>query len=1044
MTIKTLKMVRFGPYIRETLIDFSRFSGSVFLVSGDTGAGKTTIIDAICYAFYGEPSGSLRKSDTLRNQDTVKREKSYVELLFTAVDGKDYLIHRDTRALREVGEKAAALLKDSVTLTDVAASEVIKKGVTDVNSRVKELTGFDRDSFIRVSVLPQGEFDKFLNENSMERRKTLRNIFGTQLYDSYADIVKGWLDSAEKSVDESTKSCDRLLNSTFDTTDEKYPLSDHEKYAERIAEMIKSSSEDKANAEAEFNSTNEKLRQNSALKAAAEAGNAAILAWEKAKAEKQRLDSMQEEFGRKTAQLKLHELAAEAAPALAQRDKLVRSRRETEESLAAAVVQEKQTAAALAAAEAKQEQAAGLAPEREQLTADIARLDELLKKCSQADEAEKKMRSTERELVAMQSELTKNQAEQELCRKAQEKCSAELEAAKQTASGTAEAESVLNSHTSALERLKQLSGGLDRLSVLRRESQQAAADLEKNKIAADTAALNFSELQARFYAGEAARLARNLKKGVKCPVCGSTEHPFPAEWTDEIPSQQELDEAEAASGKAAAAKSAAERRLAEKEGSLSAHLANVSREYALLMETEIPDNAEEAVSAKISQTNALIDSTSERLKECQTARLSLEKLEKSLAGQRDNLTALAEKQQRMSNESSALQSRHAAEEATVREMRSGLEGRDYDKLRGEKSEKVSRSAEIDVIVKQAADELSAAGRNAASAAAMKKQLEATLSQAAQELSEAEVRLSAELERCGFAGEDELIRNTVPAGVLQKLRAEISGHEKECSAANARLEECEQHLPEDRAIKSTEQFDEADRVLSAELKDRQDNLINCEKKLDKLSAAATELEKIVSTGGENLRTHSILSRLEKAISGKGEERIAFETFIQMKMFKGVLERANQRLREMSDGRYSFELRTQNIRGNAQEGLDINMVDKNSSQARRRDVSTLSGGERFMASFALAMGLSDYTLQRGGSRQSDMLFIDEGFSSLDNTTFGLALNVIESISAGKRMIGIVTHIDGIKEHFRDAQIYVHKGRNGEGSTVEMKYPAALQVE
>ena len=100
---------------------------------------------------------------------------------------------------------------------------------------------------------------------------------------------------------------------------------------------------------------------------------------------------------------------------------------------------------------------------------------------------------------------------------------------------------------------------------------------------------------------------------------------------------------------------------------------------------------------------------------------------------------------------------------------------------------------------------------------------------------------------------------------------------------------------------------------------------------------------------------------------------------------------------------------------------------------------------MASFALAMGLSDYTLQRGGSRQSDMLFIDEGFSSLDNTTFGLALNVIESISAGKRMIGIVTHIDGIKEHFRDAQIYVHKGRNGEGSTVEMKYPAAAsQVE
>ena len=106
MTIKTLKMVRFGPYIKETVVDFEQFTGKVFLVSGDTGAGKTTIFDAVCYALYGEPSGSLRKNDTLRNQDSVKGDKSYVELLFTGVDGRDYLVHRDTRALRGGGRKA--------------------------------------------------------------------------------------------------------------------------------------------------------------------------------------------------------------------------------------------------------------------------------------------------------------------------------------------------------------------------------------------------------------------------------------------------------------------------------------------------------------------------------------------------------------------------------------------------------------------------------------------------------------------------------------------------------------------------------------------------------------------------------------------------------------------------------------------------------------------------------------------------------------------------------------------------------------------------
>ena len=129
---------------------------------------------------------------------------------------------------------------------------------------------------------------------------------------------------------------------------------------------------------------------------------------------------------------------------------------------------------------------------------------------------------------------------------------------------------------------------------------------------------------------------------------------------------------------------------------------------------------------------------------------------------------------------------------------------------------------------------------------------------------------------------------------------------------------------------------------------------------------------------------------------------------------------------------LEICSIDVRGNASEGLDINMIDNNSSRTRRRDVSTLSGGERFMASFALAIGLSDYTLQRGGNKQSDMLFVDEGFSSLDSSTFEMALNVIQGISAGRRMIGLVTHIDGIKQYFRESQIYVHKGKAGEGSS------------
>ena len=305
-----------------------------------------------------------------------------------------------------------------------------------------------------------------------------------------------------------------------------------------------------------------------------------------------------------------------------------------------------------------------------------------------------------------------------------------------------------------------------------------------------------------------------------------------------------------------------------------------------------------------------------------------------------------------------------------------------------------------------------------------------------EFSEAEETLCTQISRCGFADEQELAANYVRISTLQSLRAEISEHDKSVSAARARLDECEQRLPEDRTPRSTEEFDQAEKVLSDELEERKQRLMKLGTELDRYASAARELSNIISASGESLRTYAVLEKLERAICGKGAERIAFETFIQMRMFKGVLQRANDRLKVMSGGRYEFELRTQNVRGNASEGLDINMIDNNSSRTRRRDVSTLSGGERFMASFALAIGLSDYTLQRGGNKQSDMLFVDEGFSSLDSSTFEMALNVIQGISAGRRMIGLVTHIDGIKQYFRESQIYVHKGKAGEGSAIEVK--------
>ena len=276
------------------------------------------------------------------------------------------------------------------------------------------------------------------------------------------------------------------------------------------------------------------------------------------------------------------------------------------------------------------------------------------------------------------------------------------------------------------------------------------------------------------------------------------------------------------------------------------------------------------------------------------------------------------------------------------------------------------------------------------------------SQAAASAKSSAVELRKELE------EDELRRYAVPQERTDALEREIQQHQQALTKAQTKLAESEKRLPENREPVPLEQYIEEEKRLSAELKSRQ--------------------EALAGYAAEHSGVESTLRRLNQVVNGSGKERISFEAFIQMRMFRGVLEEANQRLSVMSGGRYRFALRTQNVRANAVEGLDIDIIDYNSGSEARRDVSTLSGGERFMASFALAIGLSDHTLRQGAGRRSDMLFIDEGFSSLDGDTFALAFDVIEKLRSQNRMVGIVTHVAEIQEHFRDRRIYVRKTRSG----------------
>lgn len=1028
MMVKKLILSEFGPYSGQQEIDFVPFSGQVFLIGGDTGAGKTTIFDAICYALYGEPSGSVRKGDTLRNQDAGKKAKSFAEVTFTAADGAEYTVHRDTPQLKKPDSPVRSLPKDSVRLMDDTGN-VIECGSKKVTEKVTLLTGFDRDSFLRVSVLPQGEFDKFLMAKSNERRDTLRRIFGTQLYENYAAVTRDWLKAAESELNAVDTKYALLLERYFPAEGEKRHISGAGEYIAKLSGMLAESTEQKKAAEKELAGISEDMLKNNTLRHEAEKSNQNITEWQKALSEKQRLDAMQEEYSGKEKLLGMQKLAAEAAPALTRHEELSAKLSAAEKGSAQAEERKRLTAQSLETAKLEKHAADSLTAERETAIGELPGLESLLKKCEEAQQGLEACKRLSGEIESTGKKLGENEKMQEKCRINSEKLSKQAAQAEVLAAKSGGAKAQLNEASEKRRRLTLLLGKLDELDKQRRSTERAAQKSKSAEKSLDEAEYENTQLLRRYYAGESARLAKKLNVGERCPVCGSTDHPFPAQWQEDIPTSEQLEAAQSKVDEARSAKGEADRKLSECSGRLDTLQNSVHSEYEAEMGKSFP---EQGAAADVTLTLGELEKTCGTLQEeydrCINAAEELPKLQKSLEQSQQEQKRLEEQHSQFTAQAAELSAQYSAQKAAAEEKLSGLEGRTPEMLTDEIRSRKERISAIEERQKQSQERLNSCTQAAAAAETGAQEQKKSLEAAKKELSEAGKVLEEELVRCGFADTQELRRYIVTKQQRDRLERELHDHRSAVTAAETRLSDCESRLPEDRELQPLEAFDEAERLLGERQAQAQQRLAQLTTGESGISCAIEELTKLSESSSGLVQRQQTLKQLDRAINGGAQEHISFEAFIQMRMFAGVLEEANHRLDKMSGGRYRFVLRTQNARANASEGLDIDIIDNNSGSSARRDVSTLSGGERFMASFALATGLSDYTLRQGAGRRSDMLFIDEGFSSLDSDTFAMAFEVIEKLRSQERMVGIITHVSEIQEHFRDMRINVRKERGG----------------
>ncbi|MEA5146366.1 MAG: SMC family ATPase [Candidatus Limiplasma sp.] len=917
----SLVMNAFGPFAGEASLPLAQLGErGLYLVTGVTGAGKTTLFDAITFALYGEPSGQSRDAGMLRSKYAPADAPASVRLAFVH-RGTEYSVERTLPRERE-SRRGKGTVRDEGTATLNFAdgrAPIVKP--TEVTRAITALLGVNKEQFCHIAMIAQGAFQQLLLAGTKDRSEIFREIFATRPYQDFQMRVKADAARADAECKLLAHDMQQRMAGVRAPADD--PL---------LAQLVPMQKE---------------------LPAASEA--LALLA-ELIAADEARLAQASEALGVSDA----HISAVDALLGKAEQ------RERTAAELAVCQTWLTANEPGLATLQSALQAELARAPERERLTgalaqgrAELARYDEL------ADLAA-------RHGTALESaRLARHQADAH--RQSHENLTARLAGARaelaslQTAAG--DAERLQAEAQRAQERLHALQALADAWDALQAEQHALAAARSAYTAAAEQAMQAHAaqdSAQRRFLDAQAGVLAQTLVHGQPCPVCGSPEHPAPAHLTGDAPTRDTLD---ALLAKAAACDAQAARLSA----AAAEHTGALAR----------------------SQTRLLADARS--LLPLQDLETLPGALARALAATREQAAAL---------EAAATAARQQAERA--QQVQQGIP---------------KAEALLLDLTAQHSGAMQRAASEQARADALSEQLQALQRQLAQPTRDAHLAALAALD----AQRAALDRALADAQTLLDARArEVQQQTARRDTLTAQLTDAP--LPAADALQAQKQALTAERAaLQADHQALLERLNGNRAAHAALMTHARDFDRLAER-------RAWLTALSQTVNGelRGRERIELETYVQTTYLDRVLARANTRLMRMSSGQFELSRRTGTEDLRLKSGLELNVIDHyNGSE---RDVRSLSGGEQFKASLSLALGMSDEVQASAGGVRLDALFIDEGFGTLDDESLTGAIDVLASLSEGNRLVGVISHVQQLKERI-DRQIIVTKARTG-GSRAELR--------
>jgi len=1043
-----LTLSAFGPFSDLVELDLTQLDGQgLFLITGDTGAGKTTLFDAICFALYGEVSGPYRPVEHLRSDFAAPDAQTFVQLEFVH-RGKPYTLKRNP-AYERPKLRGSGTVKEKPDALLILPGEPPVQGVRQVNAAVRELLGIDCPQFKQVGMIAQGEFMKLLNASTDEREGILRQVFATQKYQNLTNALQAAAGDAKKACETQN---DRLL--------ERFRQVDCPETSAQKEGIV-----------------NLKREENPALLPQMQAALAALLeedraelarlepALERAKQDLERATRLEEQA--KTAEGTRQRLEAKRAKLTQLQDKApeMQQREEAFRRSEAALKQVKPLAdradgAALAEKNARAELAALTSPlEKARLTEEDAftRLEQAQMAQPEAENLSKKLALLEQQLplyrqhqeaaealakLETQTETAKNDLET-----AKMNAEAKEEALRQTRRELDELKEAPLQLAQVCQRYKDLTGAKNALA-----NWQAAAEAEQTAAAALHAAQEiYMKKQETFQQAEAhaaglrrrlddcraGLLARDLSEGMPCPVCGAVHHPAPAALPAEPVTEADLkaaedvreaargekDQAMKESGSSSAAYNAAQEHTARQWKLFAQHW----QEQALTPPLPPEGPAPEPAQLDKALANALADCKAEgkRLRAQDDRRKKLEKLPPD---QEKAARAEAEKRDNLRDVLAKLAADTASAKTRVGQLAQGLDWPSEQAALNQKAawENCRNALQAEQTNAQAAYETAQEALNALNEKQTEKS--AVLKEKAAQTQTSARELNEILHKLAFADRAAYEAALRTEEELRSEREALDQHKHDlqtAEAAVAALEKEAANQPQPAA--PLPQLEEQHRAANDEVHklNQASSTVGFRQKSNQ--AIADALNRLAKESEQARRKANLLNHLYNTVKGKqaGKVNLSFEAYIQAYYFERVVEAANRRFEAMSEGRYLLRRRDDSVSISGKNALVLDVLDHYTGKLR--PVSSLSGGESFKAALCLALGLSDVIQAGSGGVEIDALFVDEGFGTLDEASLDKALEVLLGLAGPGKMVGVISHVPELKDRIT-RQIVLKKGALG----------------